>query len=52
MLTYVIYKVGIFSIKQLIKDNYNKYSSELWRPGNLPIGTIIKYTSPIFYIFV
>ncbi len=52
MISYIIYKFGLYSVKYILHEKIQKQSYDMWRPGNLPIGKILKYTTPIFIIFV
>lgn len=51
MISYIMYKFGVFTFKYYLNKKIQIQSIDMWRPGNLPIGKIIKYTSPIIIIF-
>lgn len=53
MMSYICYRIATYSLKKYINSSDNdKYFKDTYRPGNLPIGVILKYTSGVFCILV
>ena len=51
MITYIIYKVGLYAIKKSIKDNTNIFP-ENWRPGNINVGKIANIATNVILIII
>lgn len=55
MLSYIIYKTGLYVFKKSLEHNLDdmvplEYKN--WKPGNLPIYSIAKYSANIILIIV
>lgn len=52
MFKFIIYKIGMYSIKSYLQDNIKKFTSEQYKPCNLPVGYILKYSHKLILILI
>lgn len=56
MITYVIYRVGLFAIKNTIDtkmiDSFVPNEYKNWRPGNICIYNVAKYATSVALILI
>jgi hypothetical protein len=53
MINFILYKISAHCLKQYIINNCDeKYFKDYYRPCNLPIGSILKYSSNVIYIII